>query len=67
MIFCKDCEYLKLDRFCEAPNNGVSLVSGKNNTEYAYSFRRTNHPNSCGIKAKFFKQKRPWWKIWKTN
>lgn len=79
MKLCKDCEYLYLDSYCHAPQNGISPVDGRPKPTFAIVSRQpksaplstaTLEDFGCGPAATFFKQKvepkqRPWYKFWR--
>ncbi len=56
--YCKDCKwYTEGSSFdwCDSPENGISLVTGKPISPFAVSNR--NNSNRCGNKAVWFEEK----------
>jgi hypothetical protein len=68
MKLCIDCKHLSkgLGVICYAPQNGISLLDGKTNPEWATTARSAGL-NRCGHDGNFFEPKpvikKPWWKL----
>ena len=71
MKYCKDCEHYRDVRLCQAPENGIDVVTGEVKILIA-SRRRMAMADNCGPDARWFKPKKPilpllkkhWWKFW---
>lgn len=58
MKYCKDCKWHRegsIGQWCDSPENGISLVTGKSISQLAVSNR--NNSNRCGNKAVWFEEK----------
>lgn len=63
MKYCKDCKYLSYSIWCDSPNNGIDLVTGKSKPMHAITARQHRY---CGLAAKWFEPKpKLWWELWK--
>lgn len=70
MKYCKDCEHYEGGGLCQAPENGVDVVTGE--VKLLLAHRRRDRADKCGPDARWFKPKKPilpllkkhWWKFW---
>lgn len=62
---CIDCKNYIGGDLCETTKNGISFIDGKGKVLFATTARRRD--DMCGLDAKNFVPKRPWWKFWKTR
>ena len=55
--------------YCRHPNNGISLVDGTPNAEYAHLQRELSGHESCGRLGNWFEENEPerkpqsWWEL----
>lgn len=65
---CVNCKYYStgfdFGQYCQSPNNGISLVTGKIVKKPAIYRTDPLYNNSvCGVEGKWFVRK-PFWKFW---
>lgn len=59
--YCKDCKHFVRGIWCEAPVNGIDLVTGRTHSKFATINRSKSDlfSNGCGIEGKHWEEKNP--------